>query len=57
MHSSEASTLVDALLEEIDEDELLGSMLYAMTEGEKRRLKNKLINQVLLHNQRAETPA
>ena len=54
MHSSEAANLIDVLLEEIDEDELLGSMLYAMTEGEKRRLRNKLINQVLLHSQRAE---
>lgn len=54
MHSSEAANLIDALLEEIDEDELLGSMLYAMTEGEKRRLRNKLINQALLHSRRAE---
>lgn len=51
MTTDEARILVETLIEVIDEDELLGSMLYCMTEGEKRRLQKRLVNRVLEHTQ------
>jgi hypothetical protein len=49
MTQDEARALIEALIEEIDEDVLLGSMLYAMTDGEKRKLQNRLVNRALAH--------
>jgi hypothetical protein len=50
MTSEDAASIVDSLFEEIDEDELLGSMLYCMTDGEKQRLKKKLIKRITEHD-------
>jgi len=49
MTSDEANLIVKALFEEIDEDELLGSMLYCMSDSEKTRLQKKLVSRMLLH--------
>lgn len=46
-----ANELVQRLIEEMDEDPLLGSMIYAMTEPEKRRLQKRLTAIVLEHAQ------
>lgn len=47
MTKDEASELVKGLIDVIDEDELLGSMLYCMSDAEKRRLQKKLTEHVL----------
>lgn len=49
MNPSDARALVDALFEEIDNDALLGSMLYAMSSSEKTQLEKRLVNRILEH--------